>query len=252
MTAGGFTQYHGTPITPRRVLEQLEGRAFCVSYAAPGDAGACHELGRVMLDNGAFSFWQERLEGRTPSVKARAAGAGDWRGFYAWAELWLEHAPDTWACIPDVIDGDEQTNDELVAAWPLGHRGAPVWHLHESLERLQRLCAAWPRVCIGSSGAYRDPGSPAWHRRMEQTFNALLPAGGAPAVQLHMLRGMAQSDGPYPFASVDSTDIARNHCREGRNARRMADRWAHRRPPATWTPREQLSLMDHNPTRRIG
>lgn len=227
----GFTQYHGTPITPRRVLDQLDGRAFCVSYAAPGDVERCHELGRVMLDNGAFSFW-------------RTGRATDWQGFYRWAERWLTAADSTWACIPDVIDGGEPENDTLIDAWPFGDRGAPVWHLHESIERLVDLARSWPRVCLGSSGAYRTPGSASWHRRMEEAFNALCPAGGEPPCQLHMLRGLALSDGPYPFASVDSTDIARNHCRYGRNARAMADRWAHKRPPTTWEPRQQLSMFN--------
>jgi hypothetical protein len=35
-----------------------------------------------------------------------------------------------------------------------GIPGAPVWHLHESLDRLRRLCDYTNRVCFGSSGAY--------------------------------------------------------------------------------------------------
>ena len=53
---------------------------------------------------------------------------------------------------PDVIDGDEASNDELLLAWPKELRGVPVWHLHESLERLQRLASEWPTVAFGSSG----------------------------------------------------------------------------------------------------
>lgn len=240
MTSPAFTQYHGTPITPRPVLEQLAGRAFCVSFAAPGDVARCHELGEVMIDNGAFTFWQRRLAGRMTAEP-------DWPAFYRWAESWLAASSSTWAVIPDVIDGDDASNDALIAAWPHGHRGAPVWHLHEPIARLLELAGSWPRICLGSSGAYRNPGSPAWHRRMEQAFNALCPDGGAPACAVHLLRGMDFSDGPYPLSSVDSTDIARNHCREHRNARRMADRWALKSPPAGWIPREQLCLMDtHN------
>lgn len=224
-----FTQYHGTPITPLSVLDQLAGHAFCVSYAAPGQVARCHELGRVMLDNGAFSFWMKGT-------------ATDWPGFYRWADQWLEHASSTWAVIPDVIGGSVEENDRLIAEWPFAERGAPVWHVHEPIARLLELCAAWPRVCIGSSGEYRDPGSPAWTARMDAAFNALLPAGGPPPAELHMLRGMALSDGHYPFASVDSTDIARNHCRHGRNAIGMAARWARRRPPLAWHPRLVLDF----------
>jgi hypothetical protein len=48
------------------------------------------------------------------------------------------------AIIPDVIDGDEAANDALINLWPWireKHMSAPVWHLHESLDRLMRL--AW-------------------------------------------------------------------------------------------------------------
>jgi hypothetical protein len=33
---GVTLHYHGTPITPRPVLQSLAGRHFCVSFAAPG------------------------------------------------------------------------------------------------------------------------------------------------------------------------------------------------------------------------
>lgn len=220
--------YHGTPITPGIELSKLGGRNFCVSYAAPSQVGTCHEVGQsVMLDNGAFSFW-------------RTGKATDWRGFYAWAEPWLEHRT-TWAVVPDVIDGGEAENDALVEAWPFGDRGAPVWHMHESLGRLLRLCSDWPRVCVGSSGAFAAVRSPQWHRRMEEAMNALCGSGPAPC-WLHMLRGMALSGGPYPFASVDSTDIARNHHLPHNDARRMADRWDAIQTPARWEYREQMTL----------
>jgi hypothetical protein len=52
-----------------------------------------------------------------------------------------------------------------------GIPGAPVWHLHESLDRLRRLCDYTNRVCFGSSGAYAT-------RRVEEAFNAISdPAG---------------------------------------------------------------------------
>lgn len=228
-----FVQYHGTPITPLRVLDQMAGRSFCVSYAAPDQVARCHELagdtGRVMLDNGAFSFW-------------KAGTPTDWPGFYRWANTWLDAHPTTWAVIPDVIGGTVAENDELIRAWSFGDRGAPVWHVHEPLDRLAQLAGEWPRVCIGSSGEYRNPGSPAWTARMDAAFNVLLPAGGRPACELHMLRGMQFSNWHYPFASVDSTDVARNHCRHGRDAAGMAARWATMRPPLDWLPRLAFDL----------
>ena len=137
--------YHGTPITPRTVLHELAGRCFCVRYGEHRDADVCHEIGQsVMLDNGAFSFWRQNV-------------ATDWPGYYRWCAQWLEHWA-TWAVIPDVIDGTEEENDALLAEWPFGGRGAPVWHMHESLGRLGRLVEGWPLVCIGSSGDYSEIG----------------------------------------------------------------------------------------------
>lgn len=59
---------------------------------------------------------------------------------------------------------------------------------------------------------------------------------------LHMLRGMAAARWGYPFASVDSTDIARNHNRPQNTARGMADIWDAIQCPARWeaVPTQQL------------
>jgi hypothetical protein len=194
--------YHGTPLTPRARLLELAGRCFCVSFAQPQDLKACHEIGQsVMLDNGAFSIWR--------------AGKGDvdLDAYAAWARPWLDYRT-TWCVIPDKIDGTEEENDQLLAAW-FQHRlpfeqCAPVWHMHESLERLVRLCAGYPRVCLGSSGEFATVGDDRWHRRMTAAMDKLCGDGPAPC-WLHMLRGLALSGSDYPFASADSTNVARNH-----------------------------------------
>ena len=188
--------YHGTPITPREKLYELAGRHFCVSYADPRDVRVCHEIGQsVMLDNGAFTAW---TQGR----------AVDWYAWAAWIDPWLDY-PTTWCVLPDSIDGGEEENDRLLAySWNVP--GAPVWHLHESIDRLLRLADTRARICFGSSGAYRDIGTDQWHRRISEAFDALserhqrLP-------WVHMLRGLALAGSEYPFASADSTNAARNH-----------------------------------------
>ena len=57
---------HGTPITPKRHLAQLEGESFCVSYAYPEqlhDVGPIvPESGILLLDNGAFTAWKQGRE----------------------------------------------------------------------------------------------------------------------------------------------------------------------------------------------
>jgi len=223
--------YHGTPITPQEVMvRDLSGRCFCVSFAEPRQTAVCHEIGQsVMLDNGAFTFW-------------RTGKPTDWPGFYDWAEPWLDY-PTTWAVIPDVIGGTVEDNDLLLVKWFKRRlpRGAPVWHMHEPIDRLKRLCHGYPRVCIGSSAQYATVGTPAWHRRMTQAMNELVGTGAVPG-WLHMLRGMSLAGSDYPFASVDSTDIARNHNRPQNTARRMADYWDSRQNPARWVHHHQLEF----------
>ena len=223
--------YHGLTINPRSVFDTLAGRHFCVSFVYPEQVKQAHAIGQsVMLDNGAFTAWRQGKK-------------VDWTGYYDWAEEWLQYRT-TWAVIPDVIDGDEEANDALILEWPHGDRGAPVWHLHESIDRLARLCTVWPRVCLGSSGRFRVVGSPAWHDRMTEAMNAVCGDGPPPA-WLHMLRGMALAGSHYPFASVDSTDIARNHNRAQNTAVAMANRWDAQQCPAVWTRRPvNASLLE--------
>jgi len=216
--------YHGTPITPRRVLlEQMHGKCFCVSFFTPSDVEACHEIGQaVLLDNGAFSAWRKGI----------ALTSTWWAKYYAWAERWLAH-PTTYAIIPDVIDGDEFDQDALLAQWPFHERGWPVWHMHEPIGRLLHLLDTWPRIAIGSSGQYSRVGDPHWRRRMDETWNAIASRHRF-TPWVHMLRGMQAVKWAYPFASVDSTDVARNHHLPRKNARDMAEAWDARQCPAHW------------------
>lgn len=220
--------YHGTPITPKAQLWELAGRHFCVSVADPRDVKVCHQIGQsVMLDNGAFTFWNK---GAIP----------EWPGYYDWAEPWLDY-PTTWAVIPDVIDGSEDENDELLVQWFQRRlpKGAPVWHLHESFDRLRRLAHGYERVCFGSSGAYADLGTDQWHRRVSEAFDVIADDRGR-VPWIHMLRGLDQAGSHYPFASADSTNAARNHSGSWRqrarpiaqivaetDARQCPGRWKH-------------------------
>lgn len=222
--------YHGLPITPLAALRQLAGRCFCVSFARPEQDRHAHELGQsVMLDNGAFSVW-------------RRGAVADWVGYYAWADRWLDY-PTTWAVIPDVIDGGAEAQDALLREWPHGVRGAPVWHMDEPIDRLLRLADAWPRLCFGSAGAYAEVGSDRWHARCGIAWNALMARHRRPPC-IHMLRGMQAVRWAYPFASVDSTDVARNHARDHNTPAAMAARWDACQCPGRWGRQaEQLPLL---------
>jgi hypothetical protein len=187
--------YHGTPLTPRDQLWKMAGKNFCVSFAHPADAEICLRIGQsVMWDNGAFSLF----------TKGKAV---DWSAFYRWLEPRLGHPH--WAVIPDVIDGDVEANALLVDEWPFPKAfGAPVWHLAEPIDVLLDFAERFPRVCFGSSGGFWQVGSDAWCRRTDEAFNALARRGPLPWV--HMLRGMAVAGKRWPFASVDSVNVARN------------------------------------------
>lgn len=185
-----------------------------------------------MLDNGAWS-------------KFKSGKKTDWPAYYAWCEKWLDY-PTTWAIPPDVIDAPSQEQDALLNEWPHGKRqAAPVWHMDEPIYRLCRLVEdGWSRVCIGSTAEYVVVLSEAWERRMDAAWDELVKVFGyTPAI--HMLRGMQCSGLRWPFASVDSTDIAQNHHRAQNTPRAMADRWDAMQCPGKWVPRnfEQLELV---------
>lgn len=225
--------YHGTPITPRIVLEELPGRFFCISWRRSDDIDWCHKFAQGnMIDNSAWSIWQERMKAVAAGKRVAEMDGSFWMRFYEWVDQWIAY-PTTWAVIPDVIMGDAEQNDELIRQWPHGDRGAPVWHMHEPIDRFKRLCDEWPRVCIGSPAEYRVVGAENWHRRMHEAMNAICKTGRV-STWLHMLRGMNAARWGYPFASVDSTDVARNHNRKN-NAKEMAEAWDSVQCAPFWT-----------------
>lgn len=195
-------RYHGTPLTPiDAMLRAFKGRHAMVSYERPDQiAEACEVCQSVVLDNGAFSAW-------------RKGETHDFNGYAAWAETWLKHPAVEWCVIPDVIDGSEADNDRLLAEWPVrGEYSVPVFHLHESLDRLERLAlAGYPRIALGSSGEFQDPGSAPWWQRMAEIMDVLCDDDGMPTVKLHGLRMLDTAIfSRVPLSSADSTNVARN------------------------------------------
>lgn len=194
--------YHGLPITPDTAAAEAvrAGHAF-VSFRRPDQLGLAVEMAQSFaIDNGAFSAWRD------------GQPITDWRPFYEWADECRRVPACDFAVIPDVIDGDEAANDALLSEWPLPRWfGAPVWHLHESMGRLERLAAEWPRICIGSSGEFSTIGTTLWWARMYQAMRAICDEQGRPACKLHGLRMLDPAVfSRFPFASADSTNIGRN------------------------------------------
>ena len=194
--------YHGLPITPdtAAVAAVSGGHAF-VSFAHASQLGVAAQVCQSFaLDNGAFSAWK------------RGEPVRDWGPYFEWAAAGQRIPACDFAVIPDVIDGDEAANDALVAEWPLPRWfGAPVWHMHESLTRLERLASAWPRVCIGSSGEFATIGTASWWGQMARAMRVVCDDDGRPMCKLHGLRMLDPAIfGRLPFASADSTNIGRN------------------------------------------
>lgn len=192
--------YHGLPMTPvADMVKAMRGRHAMVSFENPEQVEEAAEICQsVALDNGAFSAW-------------RQGKPYNFDGYYEWSGQWLKHPAVEWAIIPDVIDGDEEANERLVSQWPHGKAGVPVWHLHEGLARLKWLCSHWPRIALGSSGKYSDPGSAEWWGRMAQAMRIATDESGMPRTKLHGLRMLDPVIFAHlPLSSADSCNVARN------------------------------------------
>lgn len=260
--------YHGTPLGGTRdsvaKFCAAQPRHFLVPWKRCEDlpivsshcAGFC-------LDNSAFSAWKA------------GAPIADWSPYMDWVRSWCQHPSFDFAIIPDVIDGSEKDNDRLIRDWvqwdgwtvnDSGSEyehiaactvGVPVWHLHESLERLDRLTRGWYRVALGSSGDFATIGTDRWDRRMAEAFGVICDSDGRPRCKVHGLRMLARDIvEAYPFSSCDSTNVAQNsqlvrrygqYCPPTQAQRRevLAARIECGMPPAVWVGREEcLPLFD--------
>lgn len=195
--------FHGTPIGGSRqdVARFLVGRHALVPDFRRDDLAIVAEVCKsFVFDNSAFSV-------------DRSGGQLDVPGYTRWVEEWARHPGFAWGLIPDVIGGDEADNDALLRDWPvaLRHVGVPVWHLHESTERLVQLCQSWRTVALGSSGQWATPGTSAWWQRMAQAMAAICDESGRPMARLHGLRMLdPQIFSRLPLTSADSTNAAVN------------------------------------------
>ncbi|MCY1413412.1 hypothetical protein D9M71_288420 [compost metagenome] len=236
--------YHGTPVggTRQDGARFLLGRHALVPFPRQDDmgivAGACQSF---VFDNGAFSAW---TKGDTLDVD----------GYVAWVEKWHRHPGFDWALIPDVIDGDEADNDALLAAWPKEFRGVPVWHLHESIERLEQLASDWQTVAIGSSGQWSSPGTKPWWKRISDAMDAICDEEGRPSCRLHGLRMLnPEIFQRLPLASADSTNATVNGGSikrfgmyppptAGQRAEVIAERIEAHNSASLWLPDEQIEM----------
>jgi hypothetical protein len=195
--------YHGGPVTPIDVARTLWTRRHAmVSFYHPDQITLAAEVCQSFaLDNGAFSAWKS------------GTGPIDTAAYVEWVQHWHKHPGFDFALIPDVIDGDEHANNRMIAEWfQLGGReGVPVWHLHESIDRLKYLCHAYQRVALGSSGIYSEPGYGEWWPRMHEAMVGICDEEGRPPCKLHGLRMLNPTIFSHlPLSSADSVNVGRN------------------------------------------
>lgn len=197
------THFHGLPIWGDRGAVckiAVTGAGAFVSYARPEQIGlALQYADEVAIDNAAFSAWKRGL-------------IINWVEFYRWLMPHYHHERLKFFVIPDVVDGGEEDNNRLIRELPSMFRdkAAPVWHLHESLDRLVALCEVWPLVCFGSSGQYATIRTAAWHRRMNEAFTEIYIRRQL-RTKIHGLRMLdGRIVGNYPLATADSTNLACN------------------------------------------
>jgi hypothetical protein len=206
-------RYHGGPITPESAALAAWKRAHAMISFANADqtelAFACADS--VALDNGAWPLF--------------VAGKGeiDIEAYASWVTTWCRHPAFDWCLIPDKIDGGEEENESMMRrfsarlARELGvHENAcrslqvPVWHMHESIDKIKRLAKEWARVAIGSSGDFVTIGTPKWWGRISEAMEVICQ-DGLPNCKLHGLRQMdPEVFSVVPYSSVDSTNVARN------------------------------------------
>jgi hypothetical protein len=233
--------YIGTPVTPNSELLTLAGKAFCLTYyyrdkfSPPVMEGLASQL---MLDWGGYPAWKAGVE----------LDAAYRAGYYEWVDPLLDR-PTTWAVICDVIGAGSQELDQLLKEWPHGRdRGAPVYHLDaqmmQPVDRMLRLLDEYPRVCIGWAEKDLPILGPDHQRCLDHLWNEIAKRHQRTPV-VHHFRGTQLATHRWPFATLDSTDVARNHNRPQNTARAMADRWDAAQCPPRWLGRPvQVDLYE--------
>lgn len=204
---------HGTPITPRVVLEALGERDYFVSHFRPDDVEWIDANSRSWRgDNGIFSLWQASLKAGVEMVYTRER----YQAYVQWCRRWCLEGSGRcqWVVIPDPIGTGTQELDAMLREWPsdLAAFGRPVYHLDEPIDRALRLLDRYGVLCVGATGEYRVIPSAAFCARMDELFDAIWNFFGyIPDIHLFRALQLMKPEFPWPASSWDSTTIARNH-----------------------------------------
>jgi hypothetical protein len=236
--------YHGTPLggSNQEAAKSAKNRHLLYSfYNQQQIEWTINECSSFVVDNGAFSHWKS------------GKGVIDIEAYFDFASTLAQHPAFDWCLIPDKIDGTEEDNNRMISEWEkIGDiPSVPIWHLHETLEKLQRLADNYDLVAIGSSGEYATIGTDAWRTRMDEAFTSICNENGIPSVRLHGLRMLdPRVFTYYPFKSCDSCNAAVNSGSLSRfgmyqpptvsgRFNVIADRIESNNSPSTYTPHPQ-------------
>ena len=196
-------KFYVTPITPNHVFEEyMAHRNVVISYLRPDNYKlAVEHCQKIIFDNGAYTFFRKGI-------------ASNFETFYKF----LEDKKFNYFFIPDVINGSETENDLLISQCPKEflNKGIPVFHIHESNDRLIELMKRFNYIAFGSSGEFWKIGTDKWLNRIHQLMKIVCDPDGFPKIKIHMLRCLnAKIFTKFPFYSGDSSNFARNHSRDG-------------------------------------
>lgn len=194
-------KFHGTPITPKEVFElSMIGKNCLIPWFDPRDLFRALEIcNKVIIDNSAYSIHNSGKK-------------VNWNDFYEWIQPFKDKIE--FFFIPDVIDGTEKENNLLINDYFNRNekKGVPVWHVDESIDRLEYLMSLFDYIAIGSSGEYWELNTYKWNRKMDLAMRTICDENGKPKVKIHMLRCLKHEIFlKYPFYSGDSTNLAQNH-----------------------------------------
>jgi hypothetical protein len=195
--------FHGTPFSgsPYDILPFFEGRNFLISVEYQTYKTLLKPVAKkIILDNGAFTIWK------------KGRGEVDLIRYSDFVQEFDSLENYGWCFIPDIIQGDEYSNDKMLEKWLNiygEYKGTPVWHYHESLNRLKELCKTFSVVGLGSSAEYSKIGDDKWMSRTKEIFEFV--ANNNLSTKLHGLRMLNKRIfTKFPYYSGDSTNVGRN------------------------------------------
>lgn len=157
------TIYHGTPMTPRAALQQMSGRAFCVSFYRPDDVEVVQQISPAIM------FRQWRVFVLASSIKSWS-GVG--RGSGLAAILQMARAS--------------------IAGRALGSNTRQSWRTFTDQRRIAERLAVWSvgRTTMAHGQPYRSPAA-----TVRQIRASLLGLDGAGKRFHRWVRGLVSSHG---------------------------------------------------------